>query len=51
MTAVSAGAAAAYGEGALMHGMNVSFLWMAAGALVLLLISVFGVRGSSGTEK
>lgn len=51
MTAVSAGAAAAYGEGVLMHGMNVSFLWMAAGALVLLLISVFGVRGSSGTEK
>lgn len=44
MTAVSTGSAEVYGDGALMHGMNVSFLCMAAGALVLLLISVFGVR-------
>ena len=38
MTAVSAGSGAAYGDGALMHGMNVSFLWMTVGALVLLAI-------------
>ena len=44
MTAVSAASEAAYGDRALMHGMNVSFLYMAAGALVLLLISVFAVR-------
>lgn len=44
MTAVSASSAAAYGENALMHGMNISFLWMAAGSLVLLMISVFGVK-------
>ena len=44
MTAVSATSEAAYGDRALIHGMNVSFLCMAAGALVLLLISVFAVR-------
>lgn len=44
MTAVSARSAEAYGDNALMHGMNVSFLWMAVGALVLLAISIFGVR-------
>lgn len=44
MTAVSAGSAATYGDAALMHGMNISFLWMAIGAVVLLLISIFGVR-------
>ena len=44
MTAVSEGSAAAYGEGALMHGMNIAFLCMAAGSVILLLISVFGVR-------
>ena len=36
MTAVSAGSGAVYGDGALMHGMNRSFLWMTVGALVLL---------------
>lgn len=44
MTAVSATSADVYGDGALMHGMNVSFLWMTAGAAVLLLIAVFAVR-------
>lgn len=44
MTAVSAGSEAAYGDNALIHGMNVSFLWMAVGALVLFVISVLGVR-------
>lgn len=42
MSAVSAGSAAAYGDRALMHGMNVSFFWMAAGSLALLLIAGFG---------
>lgn len=46
MTTVSANAVADYGDSALMHGMNVSFLWMAVGAFVLWLISIFGVRGS-----
>ena len=44
MTAVSAASAAVYGVYALMHGMNVSFLWMAAGAVILFLISIFAVR-------
>lgn len=44
MTAVSTKSAAAYGENALIHGLNVSFLWMAVGALVLLMISILGVR-------
>lgn len=44
MTAVSAGSEAAYGDNAIIHGMNVSFLWMAVGALVLFVISVLGVR-------
>ena len=44
MAVVSESSAAAYGDRALIHGMNISFLWMAAGALILLLISIFGVR-------
>ena len=44
MTVVSESSAAAYGDRALIHGMNISFLWMATGALILLLISIFGVR-------
>lgn len=44
MTAVSAASAETWGDGALMHGMNISFLWMAAGAVVLFLIAVFAVR-------
>lgn len=44
MTAVSTASAAVYGDNALMHGMNVSFLWMAAGAVILFLISIFAVR-------
>lgn len=45
MTTVSASSAAAYGDSALMHGMNISFLWMAAGALALLILALLGVRG------
>ena len=44
MTAVSAASQASYGDRALVHGMNISFLCMAAGAFVLLLIAVFAVR-------
>lgn len=44
MTVVSTNSAAAYGERALIHGMNVAFLGMTAGAAVLLLIDVFGVK-------
>lgn len=45
MTAVSASSTAIYGDNALMHGMNISFLWMAVGALLLFAISLWGVRG------
>lgn len=51
MTAVSASSAATYGDAALMHGMNISFLWMAIGAVVLLLISIFGVRRTAATSE
>lgn len=44
MTLVSQSSAAAYGDRALIHGMNVAFLWMAAGALILLGISIFAVK-------
>lgn len=51
MTAVSASSAATYGDSALMHGMNISFFWMAVGAVVLLLISIspFREKSSSGS--
>lgn len=45
MTVVSTNSAATYGSNALIHGMNISFLWMAVGALLLLMISILGVRG------
>ncbi len=44
MTAVSDASQASYGDRALVHGMNISFLCMAAGVFVLLLIAVFAVR-------
>lgn len=46
MTIVSTGSAAEYGDKALMHGMNMSFFWMAVGSLLLLLISVLGTRNN-----
>lgn len=49
MTTVSASSAGTYGDKALMHGMNISFLWMAFGALVLLAISLLGVRNSTAS--
>ncbi len=44
MTVVSADSAASYGDRAMIHGMNVSFLGMTAGSVALLLIAVFGVK-------
>ena len=44
MTLVSQSSAEAYGDRALIHGMNVAFLWIAAGALILLGISIFAVK-------
>jgi hypothetical protein len=44
MTTVGAKSGARYGDGALLHGVNMAFLSMAAFTLILLLISVFGVR-------
>ena len=40
MTMVAASSAETYGDNATMHGMNMSFFWMAVGAAVLLLIAV-----------
>ena len=47
MTVVSANSVADYGDNALMHGMNVSFFWMAAGSVVLLMISIFEARNDT----
>lgn len=44
MTAVSESSAASYGDRALMHGMNIAFLCMTVGAVILFFISIFGVR-------
>lgn len=41
MTMVSAGSVEKYGDHALIHGMNMSFFWMAVGSMVLLMISIF----------
>lgn len=51
MTTVSISSAADYGDNALMHGMNISFLWMAVGSLVLLVISIWGARRSKATRE
>jgi EmrB/QacA subfamily drug resistance transporter len=44
MTTVGAKSGARYGDGALLHGVNMAFLSMAAFTVILLLISIFGVR-------
>lgn len=44
MTMVSDNSADVYGNSALMHGMNIAFLCMSVGSVILLLISVCGVR-------
>lgn len=46
MTTVSAASAESYGDNAMIHGMNVSFLWMGVGALILLAISIWGTRNA-----
>ena len=40
-----------YGDNALMHGMNISLLWMAVGSLVRLVISICGVRSSKAVRE
>ena len=45
MSLVSTNSVSTYGNNALIHGMNVSFLCMAIGAVILLLISIFSVKG------
>ncbi len=47
MTAVSTRAAETYGDNALIHGMNVSFLCMTIGSIVLFIISILGVKNSN----
>lgn len=44
MTAVSERSAVSYGDEAQLHGMNISFLWMTVGAVLLLAISMFFVK-------
>lgn len=51
MTVVSAGSVADYGDNALMHGMNMSFFWMAAGSLVLIMISILGTRNNAAIPE
>ncbi len=51
MTTVAEQSKEAYGDGAWMHGMNVSFFWMAAAALILLLISIFMGKNSTMNKK
>ena len=43
MTMVSDNSAAEYGDSALMHGMNIAFLCMSVGSIILLLIAICGV--------
>lgn len=50
MTTVSEQSAVSYGQRALIHGLNVSFLWMAVGSLALLLISLLWVKKPAGTD-
>lgn len=45
MSIVSTRSVEEYGDDALIHGMNLSFLCMAAGSLLLLLVAVLGVGG------
>lgn len=51
MTVVSTGSATEYGDKALMHGMNMSFFWMAVGSLVLLVISILGTRNNNTMDS
>lgn len=44
MTAVGNGSAVGYGDGAMMHGLNVTFMAMGLASAALLLIAIFGVK-------
>ena len=45
MTLVSEHSVVSYGSNAKMHGLNFTFMWMTAGALLLFAIAVFCVKG------
>lgn len=53
MSAVAEGSVAVYGDRAQLHGMNVSYFWMAAGALLLFFIALLGTRNRTrpGVKK
>lgn len=44
MTSVAAASISEYGENAMIHGLNISFLAMSVGALLLVIIAVFFVK-------
>jgi ABC-type phosphate/phosphonate transport system permease subunit len=44
MTNVGAASVDKYGDGALMHGLNMAFAGMAISAVVLFAIALFGTR-------
>ncbi|MGM9916148.1 DHA2 family efflux MFS transporter permease subunit [Anaerotignum sp.] len=44
MTTVAQNSMVTYGENASIHGLNMTFLAMAGGSIVLLLVAVFGVK-------
>lgn len=44
MTTVTQNSMVTYGENASIHGLNMTFLAMAGGSIVLLLVAVFGVK-------
>lgn len=47
MSAVASASAVSYGEAASMHGMNIAFLSMSVGTLILVFISLFGVKNKA----
>ena len=51
MTVIADNSVPQYGENAGMHGLNITFLCMSAGATILLGIAVFLVKASSDTEQ
>lgn len=51
MTNVGEASAQQYGEAAAIHGLNITFLCMSAGALVLLAIAVFCVQDRKRMER
>ncbi|MGN0170501.1 MAG: DHA2 family efflux MFS transporter permease subunit [Lachnospiraceae bacterium] len=48
MSAVAVSSQARYGAAASMHGVNISFVSMSVGTLIMVGIAVFGVKGKAG---